>query len=211
MIRRGLTDVDHGVGVPRHDELSDDALVAGMAVLDGEAAAAFVRRFQRRVYGLALHMVGDRSLAEDVAQTAFLRAWRAASTYDVRRGTVVSWVLTIARNASIDAIRARRIQPVDAVRLHEMVESSLRGDTVSADSTADTAASRVDATAVLARVRLLPDAQARAVVLAVIGGCTGEEIAQLDGIPLGTVKSRIRLGLHRLRADLSAWAEEPIR
>ncbi|MEI2706807.1 MAG: sigma-70 family RNA polymerase sigma factor [Ilumatobacteraceae bacterium] len=109
--------------MPRHDELSDDALVAGMAVLDGEAAAAFVRRFQRRVYGLALHMVGDRSLAEDVAQTAFLRAWRAASTYDVRRGTVVSWVLTIARNASIDAIRARRIQPVDAVRLHEMVES----------------------------------------------------------------------------------------
>lgn len=198
------------MGAARHDQLSDDALVAGMAVLDGDAAAAFVGRFERRVYGLALHIAGDAALAEDVAQTVFLRAWRAASTYDPRRGTVVSWLLTIARNASIDAIRTRRVQPVDTERLNALVESTMRGDTISADSTADTATYRADAAAVLDRLRALPVAQARAVVLAVLGGCTGEEIAVRDGLPLGTVKSRIRLGLHRLRTDLAPWVEEPI-
>lgn len=197
------------MGAARHDQLSDDALVAGMAVLDGDAAAAFVHRFERRVYGLALHIAGDATLAEDVAQTVFLRAWRAASTYDPRRGTVVSWLLTIARNASIDVIRARRIQPVDSERLNALVESTMRGDTVAPDSTADAATARADAEAILERLRALPRAQARAVVLAIIGGCTGEEIAVLDGLPLGTVKSRIRLGLHRLRTDLANWAQEP--
>ena len=86
----------------------DDALLAGFAVGDSDAAAAFIRRHQRRVFGLALAVVGDPVLAEDVAQEAFARAWRHAGAYDPRRGSVPTWLLTITRNLAIDAARLRR-------------------------------------------------------------------------------------------------------
>ena len=87
------------------DGLSDEALLAGLGSGNPDAAAAFVRRFQSRVYGLALTMLRDRSLADDVAQETFVRAWRHAATYDARRGRVPSWLLTIARNLAIDRAR----------------------------------------------------------------------------------------------------------
>src|ERR687897_605509 len=93
--------------------VSDDALLAGFATGDPEAAAAFVRRFQRRVFGLALTIVGEARAAEDVAQEAFLRAWRHAGAYDPRRGTVVTWLLTITRNLAIDSVRVRRPVVID--------------------------------------------------------------------------------------------------
>ena len=93
--------------------VSDDALVAGLVTGDQEAAAAFVRRFQRRVYGLARTIVRDYRAAEDIAQEAFVRAWKHAAAYDPRRGSVVSWLLTITRNLAIDAVRVRRPIPLD--------------------------------------------------------------------------------------------------
>ena len=97
--------------------LSDDALIAGLAVGDEDAASAFVRRFQRRVFGLARTIVGDDRAAEDVAQEAFVRAWRHAGSFDPRRGTVVGWLLTITRNLAIDAVRVRRPLVVDPAAL----------------------------------------------------------------------------------------------
>src|ERR1700674_3833079 len=94
---------------------ADDALLAGYANGDPDASVAFVRRHQRRVFGLALSIVSDASLAEDVAQEAFTRAWRHATTYDTRRGSVPAWLLTITRNLAIDAIRLRRARPIDPV------------------------------------------------------------------------------------------------
>ena len=88
--------------------VSDDALVAGLAAGDSDAASAFVRRFQRRVFGLARTIVPDNRAAEDVAQEAFLRAWRHAAAYDPDAGSVVGWLLTITRNLAIDAVRVRR-------------------------------------------------------------------------------------------------------
>src|ERR1700737_1751798 len=90
---------------------ADDALLAGYANGDPDASVAFVRRHQRRVFGLALSIVSDGALAEGVAQEAFTRAWRHASTYDTRRGSVPAWLLTITRNLAIDAIRLRRGPP----------------------------------------------------------------------------------------------------
>src|SRR5687768_17663637 len=92
---------------------SDDTLLASFALGDPDAAAAFIRRYQGRVYGLARSMVGDPDLAEDVAQEAFLRAWRNAQAYDSRRGSVHTWMLVITRSLAIDAMRLRRAQPVD--------------------------------------------------------------------------------------------------
>src|ERR1700704_1503346 len=97
--------------------VSDDALVAGLAAGDQDAAAAFVRRFERRVFGLARTIVPDDRAAEDVAQEAFLRAWRHAAAYDPRRGSVVGWLLTITRNLAIDAVRVRRPVAFDPAAL----------------------------------------------------------------------------------------------
>src|SRR5438093_8086474 len=84
---------------------SDDGLLAGLAAGDPQAAATFVRRYQARVFGLALSIVGVPAVAEEVAQEAFVRAWRFAGGYDPRRGEVAGWLLAIARNLAIDAAR----------------------------------------------------------------------------------------------------------
>ena len=92
--------------------LSDEALLAGFRARDPDASAAFVRRFQTRVFGLALTIVRDRADAEEVAQDVFVRAWRRADAYDPRRGEVATWLLAIARNVAIDHARMRRSDPV---------------------------------------------------------------------------------------------------
>ena len=175
---------------------SDEALLAGLANGDRDAAAAFVRRFQRRVYGLALGIVGDPGTAEDVAQEAFVRAWRRADGYDARRGRVLTWLLTITRSTAIDVTRLRRAQPMDPELLAARLQ--LRQD---ADSNG--------AGGGLAERELLRDAlaelpaeQQRAIVLATYFGRTAGEIGRLEGVPLGTAKTRIRTALTRLRETL---------
>src|SRR4051794_18712109 len=95
------------------DGLSDETLLAGLGSGDPDHAAAFVRRFQSRVFGLALTMLRDPELADEVAQETFVRAWRHASSYDPRRGRVPAWLLTIARNLAIDRVRMRSVTPAD--------------------------------------------------------------------------------------------------
>ena len=112
---------------------SDESLLAGMAHGDERAGLAFVRRYQGRVFGLALGMVADAALAEDIAQETLLRAWRHAPVYDSRRGAVSTWVLTIARNLTIDALRMRRAVPTDP---DDLVNLGLASNEVSPDDTA---------------------------------------------------------------------------
>jgi RNA polymerase sigma factor (sigma-70 family) len=176
------------------DRAEDAALVAGLAVDDPPAATAFVRRFQGPVFGLALSVTRDASMAEDVAQEAFVRAWRAATSYDSRRGSVGTWLLTITRNAAIDAVRSRRTTPTDQEQLDQLLH-----DSMTAPDPAEAALLRLEREHAVRRLTAIPKEQARAVVLAVIGGCTAAEISQREGIPLGTAKTRIRSGLRRLR------------
>ncbi len=179
-----------------HDSLSDEALLAGLGMGEADTGAAFVRRFQRRVYGLAVSIVSDPGLAEDVAQEALARAWRHAQAYDPRRGSVATWLLTITRNLAIDALRLRRAQPADPETLVALDLPSLAGDP------GDIAASQDDAGRVRAAVRHLPHDQRRALVLAAFHGRTAQEISASEDIPLGTAKTRIRAGLLKLRAML---------
>ena len=130
--------------------VSDDALVAGLASGDRDAASAFVRRFQRRVFGLARTIVADDRAAEDIAQEAFVRAWKHAAAYDPRRGNVAGWLLTITRNLAIDAVRVRRPIAYDPDALLGLDQPS--GDRGPADLAAlvrrhRPAARRVDAVA----------------------------------------------------------------
>src|SRR5437763_13567965 len=113
---------------PDPDALSDEALLAGLCMGEADTGAAFVRRVQRRVCGLALSIVSDPGLAEDIAQEALAKAWRHAQAYDPRRGSVATWLLTITRNLSIDALRLRRAQPTDPEALGALAGPSEAGD-----------------------------------------------------------------------------------
>jgi RNA polymerase sigma factor (sigma-70 family) len=182
-------------------ELSDEALLAGMAVGDEAAAVTFTRRYQRRLFGLAYSMTSDAGVAEDVAQEAMIRVWRHAPVFDPRRGSVTSWVLTITRNLAIDALRLRRAVPTDP---DDFAASAM----ASSEYNPEDAVRRGDAREIVqAALRVLPEEQRRAVVLAAVYGRTALEISESEGIPLGTAKTRIRTALLRLRAAVEP-AEE---
>ncbi len=184
----GLQEVRHG-----ESGVSDDALLAAMALGDEDAGLVFVRRHQRRVYGLALSMVRDAALAEDIAQEAFLRAWRHAGAFDRRRASASTWLLAITRNLAVDALRVRRPLVTDPVQL---AQAALVDPARQPDVQAEGADTRARLAGVLAG---LPPEQSRAVVLAVVYGYTAEEVGRAQGVPLGTAKTRIRRGLQRLR------------
>jgi RNA polymerase sigma factor (sigma-70 family) len=173
---------------------SDEALVAGFAAGDADAATAFVRRYQARVFGLALTMVGNRVVAEDIAQEAFTRAWRHAGSYDARRGRVATWLLTITRNLAIDHLRASRPEPLDpgaAGEAERALWTAASGPSERAD----------DAGEIREALGELPEEQRRALLLASLFGFTAREIGEIERIPLGTAKTRIRTALQRLEPE----------
>jgi RNA polymerase sigma factor (sigma-70 family) len=181
-----------GVAVVR--TLSDESLLAGLGSGDPDAAADFLRRFQRRVFGLTFAILRDRAAAEEAAQESFMRAWRHASAYDPRRGTVAAWLLTIARNVSINMLPTRRFDPIDPEVLLALEAKRPHEDR--------TEAQVVDSELLREPLARLPGDQRRALVLAVFYGFTAREISELDGVPLGTVKTRIRSAMQKLRSQL---------
>lgn len=175
--------------------LSDEALLAGMVAGDREAATSFIRRYQARVFGLALGILSDRAAAEEVAQEAFLRAWRHGAGFDPRRGHVSTWLLTITRNLAIDAARMRRQEPFDPGTLMSLLES---GD----EEYEEPLVVADDSNRLRRALADLPPEQRIAVVEAGFLGRTAREISEREGVPLGTVKTRIRSALQKLRVAL---------
>jgi RNA polymerase sigma-70 factor (ECF subfamily) len=186
----------HGVpriGVPV-ERLDDQALLAGYADGVAEVAVAFVRRFQGHVYGVALAIVGEPALAEDIAQQTFERAWRNAARYDAAKAGVKTWLAAIARNLAIDSLRLRRPVPVDTtdlIRLLGPLEEDPQERAVEAERAAN----------LRAAIRALPLEQGRALVMAGMYRMTAEEVGVAEGIPLGTAKTRIRAAMRKLRED----------
>ena len=176
---------------------SDEALLAGYATGDPATAAAFVRRFQGRVYGLALTIVRQPAIAEEVAQETFVRVFRHAANYDARKGRVSTWLLSIARNLAIDVTRMKRLDPVDPEII--AAEISLSSQEPAADEMAVQPDERDQ---LRSAITDLPDDQRRALVLTAYMGRTAREISDLDDVPLGTVKTRIRTAMIKLRDEL---------
>jgi RNA polymerase sigma-70 factor (ECF subfamily) len=156
------------------------------------------------VFSLAYRMMGSRSAAEDVAQEAFLSAWRSGARYDRGRGSVRTWLLGIAHNRSIDAMRRGKVRDFprdDDEDAAERVEASER--------TEAEVARRQEAEAIRAAIETLPNEQSRVIELAYFGGFTHTEIATTIKAPVGTVKGRMRLGLQKLRDELGQGAVMP--
>jgi RNA polymerase sigma-70 factor (ECF subfamily) len=181
----------------------DQALLQGLVRRDERALAALYDRHGRAAFALAYRLIGDAETAEEVVQETFLALWRRAETYRPERGTVRAWLLTVVRNRSIDALRQRdgrprtgppppRPVPLDDLRL------------IAPDDPEDEALRRVDGREVRRALTELPREQREVVELAYFGGLAYPEVAAITGAPVGTVKSRMRLALERLRAVLVA-------
>ena len=175
------------------ERLADEALLAGLGAGDPELALAFVRRFQRIAFGVALAVTGDPGTAEDVAQQAFEQAWRHASVYDSRRGSVRAWLTTITHNLAIDVVRARSALPMDPDDLPVLLAAMT-------DSPERVAVAHDNAQGLRQALAGLPVPQARAVAMAGIYGMTARQVADAEDVPLGTAKTRIRDGMQKLKA-----------
>ena len=186
---------------------TDVELVAAMARREERAAATLYDRHSAVMFGLALRMVGETADAEDVVLDAFSQAWRDAERYDTSRGTVAGWLTTIVRTRALDMIRSRgrRARMMDTA-------SAQTGEPVAMGTGFAEPDRRVDdadrVTAVAAALDILPPAQRRAIELAFFDGLTHNEVADRLREPLGTVKTRIRLGMQKLRDVLADIAPE---
>ena len=180
------------------DRAGDQAALARMAQGDGDAVAELYDRHARSIYSLALRILGDEAEAEDVVQDVFSQAWHQAARYSSTRGAVAAWLLTLARSRAIDRLRARRSRPSD------LADDRAVGNVVDEAPPAD---SQVLSSEQVSRVRAaldeLPLLQRAALELAYYDGLTHAEIAARLEQPLGTVKTRIRLAMTKLRDVLA--------
>jgi RNA polymerase sigma-70 factor (ECF subfamily) len=183
---------DHSMNADSRE--ADRALVARIESRDAEALALLYDRHAGRLMGLAHRILGDTGEAEEILQEVFLHVWRAATTFDPSRGPVLAWLLVATRSRSIDRLRSRRPgKSAGMTSLEEAPETASRED-VEAD-----AASREWEAQCRAVIAELPEDQRRALELAYFEGLTHQEIAERTATPLGTVKTRVRLGLMKLR------------
>ncbi|HEY2373170.1 MAG TPA: sigma-70 family RNA polymerase sigma factor [Gaiellaceae bacterium] len=172
--------------------LSDEALVALAARSEQSALAELYDRFGRPAYGLALRILRDESLAEDAVQDAFLAVWRTAPRFLPERGKASTWILTLVHRRAVDLVRREERRRTDA--LDPETEPGDRSPPVDEEAWL-----RLQRERVQGALRQLPDQQREAIELAYYGGFTQSELAERLGQPLGTIKSRMFLGLGRLR------------
>ena len=170
---------------------------------EADALGELYDRHGGRLLGLAQRVLGRSGEAEEVVQEVFLFAWRSASSFDPSRGTVLTWLLIATRSRAIDRLRARRPSSRPETRsLEELGEGPPSADDVEANS-----ASRQWESLCRVAIGQLPEEQRRALELAYFEGLTQEEIAARTATPLGTVKTRVRLGLMKLRERMRPYWE----
>ena len=176
---------------------ADRAVLERVAAGELDALEALYERYRTMAYSIALRITADAGLAEDVVQDAFLGAWRNAGRYAESRASVKTWLLAIVHHRAVDAVRRRR--PTTDLPGHEDVPPPA----LTLPDIWPEVAGRLDRDAVQEALRVLSDVQREAIELAYFGGLTQQEIAVRTSTPLGTVKSRMRLGLLAVRQALA--------
>ncbi|WP_341997740.1 ECF RNA polymerase sigma factor SigK [Microbacterium sp. LWH7-1.2] len=192
-----------GIDVPDDGTEPVDRVAQLLArVADGDQVA-FARLYDLlspRVFGLILRVLVDRAQSEEVLQEVFLEVWQSAARFAPNRGQGRSWVLTIAHRRAVDRVRSSQASSDRDVR------AGLRDLDVAHDGVSEQVELRIEAEKVAAALSGLPDGQREALTLAYYGGYSQSEIATLVGAPLGTIKTRMRDGLSRLRAEMGVSA-----
>lgn len=172
---------------------TDSDLIGAFMRRSPDAAQDLYARFAPRIFGLGMVMLGNAAQAEDLVQDTFVKVWRKADAFDQRRGSLDTWILLIARSLAIDSIRRRVLEARILAGQHEPSEvSSERGPEEHAETVDLTARARK-------AMGSLSAGQRAALELAYFGGKTSAEVAELEGIPVGTAKTRIRTALVKLR------------
>jgi RNA polymerase sigma-70 factor (ECF subfamily) len=174
----------------------DGALMGAFSRREQAAAEELYDRFASRVYGLGIVMLGNDAMAQDLVQDTFVKLWRSAARFDAGRGRLETWVLLVARSLAIDAIRRRVLDARSLERIGVEREASGEPGPDELAETEDLAGRARRA------MSSLSDGQRAALELAYFGGKTSAEVAELEGIPLGTAKTRIRTALLKLREAL---------
>jgi len=178
-------------------QLGDEDLMQLVAGGDARAFEVVYERHCTAVFSLAYRICGVRAAAEEVAQEAFLAIWRSGARYDRTRGSVRTWLLGVVHNRAIDSLRRSTVH--DRLRAaDEQAAERLEAP----ERTEAEVARREEARSMQAVLGELPSEQRRVVELAYFGGFTHEQIAEMLGAPLGTVKGRMRLALEKLRASI---------
>ncbi len=180
---------------------ADHELIRAFARRDPSAAQALFARFAPRVFGLGLVMLGNPSHAEDLVQDTFVKIWRKADTYEPSRGSLDTWVLLIGRSLAIDSIRRRVLEAKFLSKQDDPGDVSREPGPEDRAETMDLAGRARTAMATLS------PGQRAALELAYFGGKTSTEVAELEGIPVGTAKTRIRTALVKLREALEVDRE----
>jgi RNA polymerase sigma-70 factor (ECF subfamily) len=186
----------------RQAALDDRALLARVADGDSRALDTLYDRYSRVVYGVALRILGQAELAEDVVQETFWRVWRRSQTFQSGRGQVASWIFGIAHNLSVDELRRQRSRPRP---VYDTDETPVLRDIE--DDRMDVAAEAIEnerGRLIGAALQQISADQREAIELAYFGGLSQSEIAERLQSPIGTIKTRIRLGLRKLRDVLLA-------
>jgi RNA polymerase sigma-70 factor, ECF subfamily len=186
----------------------DAALVARLAEGDGDALEELYERYSRVVYSFSLRMLADTSSAEELTQEVFLRLWRQGGSYQQSRGAFLTWLLSVTHNMAIDEIRRRKRRPVAAATSEDDQTITMLPDTRTDVENAAWLTSLQ--TIVRDALQEIPPPQRVVIELAYFSGLTQREIAERLGEPLGTIKTRMRLGLLKLRERLGPILEDVV-
>jgi RNA polymerase sigma-70 factor (ECF subfamily) len=181
------------------DQLPDSELVAQIQTGQEEALVTLHARYAHVVYSVAYRVLNDSMAAEEVTQDTFMRLWNRSYTFDIDKGTFLTWLLTITRHLAIDTFRKQKRDPMLSTILMDD-DPELWENMLEADTGSDVRRSLVDV------IRHLPEDQRHTIELAYFYGMSQSQIAEYLAVPLGTVKTRIRMGMQKLR---EAWNAEP--
>lgn len=182
------------------EQRSDDELLSRIGRSDREALSALYDRYARQVYSLSLRMVENQTLAEEVAQDVFMTVWMRSTSFKSDRGTFGAWLLSVTHNRCIDELRKRRRR----ARLGTVnVDDLWHEPSGNPNEVIDAVFLRLDREVVMEALNKLPPQQKQVIVMAFFQGLTQSEIAQVLSAPLGTVKTRMRLGLQKMRENFS--------